>query len=157
MCVLCPFIQEKLDFLSILSLFLNSFCLNKSRSMPKLQFLTACESPESLTEENVCKVVSNNTDSWQKPWCWICLAKNLVGKQITGKSNIDGERSSCFVLVKTYFSSKVPGRTEEGLLIIWCMLFYKMSASAYVYWVVPPLQSAPYVSICLTPINQSPH
>lgn len=77
-CAPCPFIQEKLDFLRVLSLFLNSFCLNKSRSMPKLQFLTVCEPPGTLTEENVCKVVSNNTDLLQKPWYRICLARKLV-------------------------------------------------------------------------------
>ncbi len=36
--------------------------------MPKLQFLTVYESPGTLTEKNVCKVVSNNTDLLQKPW-----------------------------------------------------------------------------------------
>lgn len=46
--------------------------------MPKLQFLTVCESPGTLTEENVCKVVSNNTDPLQKSWYWICLGKNLI-------------------------------------------------------------------------------
>lgn len=34
--------------------------------MPKLQFLTVCESAGTLTEKNVCKVVSINTDPFAK-------------------------------------------------------------------------------------------
>lgn len=54
--------ETRVDYFSTLPLILNSFCLNKNRSMPKLQFLTASESPETLAGENVCKVVSNNSD-----------------------------------------------------------------------------------------------
>lgn len=151
----CPFIQEKLDFLCTPSLFLNSFCLNKSRSMPKLRFLRVCKSPGTLTEENVCKVVSNNTEIRKKKKTttshWVCLAKNLVKAEQAGLENKSLAkqcscrevsslfRPGCSVLVKwrTYFSNQVPTWTEEGLLIIWCMLFCKMSTSVFVYWVAP--------------------
>lgn len=76
--------------------------------MPKLQFLTVCESAGTLTEKNVCKVVSINTDPFAKKKTLVLnrscrkTKKKIVYKPRCGwkinhwQNNVRGERSAHF-------------------------------------------------------------
>lgn len=97
-----PFIQRKQAFFSMLPLIPISFCQNKNRSVPKLQFLTVCESPGTLTKERVQTCVWYYRFAPKTTSTEHVLAKNLIlykwcGRKINHwQNNVRGERSAHF-------------------------------------------------------------
>lgn len=85
--------------------------------MPKLQFLTVYEAPGTLTDENVCKVVSNNTDPLQRKnpsienvlqtfysfFFFFCTSPGWVGKKINHwRNNIHEAWGSAHLSTKMF-------------------------------------------------------